>query len=578
MILADLFRSFRPLQNPLGFGAADFVVLCFAVLISMSIVLRAFILRFLPAINSKPLLAMAILGAASISLRLLLLPSSPVPTPSGADDFGYLLLADTLRHLRLANPTHPLSQFFEAVFILQQPTYSSIFPLGQGIVLALGHLLFGSYWAGVVLSAGALSALCYWMLRAWIAPSWAFLGGMLAVIQFGPLSPWTNSYWGGLVSGGAGCLVFGSLPRLLTPRVQPGTRESQVIPALLGLGLSLQLLTRPFEFILLTGCVALYAALHFRALRTLRIPSLVFACTPVLLAALLMSLHNKSVTGRWSTLPYMQSRYQYGVPTTFTFQPNPIPHRPLSPEQDLDYRAQAAIHETGPETLARFSSRLLFRLRYFRFFWPAPLYIALLCYLPSLRRSRWLWTVAAIAIFLLLTNFYPYFFPHYIAALSCVFVLLALNGLRNLSRLHFGEYRVGAQASALLICLTFAQFFFWYLIYFSGSGALRRATSFDTANFVNFGDPEGRIGVADQLNRVTGQQLVFVRYSAQHRFAEWISNAADIDTSKIVWARDLGPVENQSLLKYFPARHAWLLQPDAHPPKLLPYAAGNGFE
>jgi len=92
------------------------------------------------------------------------------PTPSGSDDFSYWLLADTLRHFRLANPAHPMRQFFETVFVLQEPSYSSIFPLGQGLAMAAGWLVFGHPWAGVLLSAAAACALTYWMLRAWTTP------------------------------------------------------------------------------------------------------------------------------------------------------------------------------------------------------------------------------------------------------------------------------------------------------------------------------------------------------------------------------------------------------------------------
>ena len=119
-----------------------------------------------------------------------------------------------LLHFRLANPTHAMHQFFETYFVLQEPTYSSIYAIGQGLVLAVGRVLFGHPWAGVALSVAAFCSLCYWMLRAWTTPTWAFVGGVLAAIQFGPLNQWMNGYWGGAVSATAGCLVFGALPRL----------------------------------------------------------------------------------------------------------------------------------------------------------------------------------------------------------------------------------------------------------------------------------------------------------------------------------------------------------------------------
>jgi hypothetical protein len=64
---------------------------------------------------------------------------------------------------------------------------------------------------------------------------------------------------------------------------------------------------------------------------------------------------------------------------------------------------------------------------------------------------------------------------------------------------------------------------------------------------------------------------VFVRYAPFHRFEEWVHNDADIDRARIVWANDLGAEENQKLLRYYPDRKAWLLEPDVHPPALVPY-------
>ena len=82
---------------------------------------------------------------------------------------------------------------------------------------------------------------------------WALVGGLLAGMEFGPLNQWMNTYWGGAVSATAGCLVFGALPRL---RAHGRTRDA----VLLGAGLGVQVLTRPFEATLLGLCVLLYFA------------------------------------------------------------------------------------------------------------------------------------------------------------------------------------------------------------------------------------------------------------------------------------------------------------------------------
>src|SRR5205085_1662829 len=121
-------------------------------------------------------------------------------------------------------------------------TYSSFYPAGQGIVLAVGQILFHSPWVGVLLAASAISAACYWMLRGWVRPVWALIGGLLTTMQFGPLNQWMNNYWGGALSAIAGCLVFGAIGR-------------QRYGKALGAGLGLQILTRPFEALLLVLCL-----------------------------------------------------------------------------------------------------------------------------------------------------------------------------------------------------------------------------------------------------------------------------------------------------------------------------------
>src|ERR1035441_1533584 len=250
MFLFDFFRSFLPLHNPLGFGASDFIELALVTLLVSLVLLRARVEPSFQRLAAKTGWCMLLLAALPVALRLLLLPRHPVPTPAGADSFSYLLLADTLRHFRLANPPHPLYRFFETVFVLQNPTYSSIYSLGQGLVLALGWTIFGHPWAGVLLATAAFCPLCFWMLRGWTSPAWSLAGAALAIIEFGPLNPWMNSYWGGMPAAAAGCLVFGALPRL-----RHGRRKDAV---LLGVGLAIHLLTRPYESIFLLLAVVAF--------------------------------------------------------------------------------------------------------------------------------------------------------------------------------------------------------------------------------------------------------------------------------------------------------------------------------
>jgi hypothetical protein len=558
-------RAFLSPDNPLGFGLSDYLELVAAVLLAALFLLRSGWRQPLEKFAAKTGWCLSFLAVLPVVLRLALLSRYPAPIPSGSDDFGHLLLADTLRHFRLANPPHALPQFFQQIFVLQEPTHSSIYPLGQGSVLALGWTLFGHPWAGVVLSTGALCALVYWMLRAWTPPLWALAGGLLAVFHFGPLSYWMNCYWGGTVSACAGCLVCGALPRIFD-----SDDKQRRNAALLGAGLGLQLLTRPYEFFLLLAAVLLFLGMEWRKWRR-HVAVIPLTVLMVAAAAGMTLLQNKQVTGQWTSIPYQAYRYRYGVPPTFTWQANAVPHDPLNSEQALDYQTETAVHGPGLDTLRAYWDRLVFRARFYRFFLLAPLYPALFGFVLLLRRQqRLLWALAAIALFSLGTNFFPYFFPHYVAAVGCLFLLIGVAGLQRLNQFTISGSRPAVGTLLLFFCA--AHFVFWYGVHALGSKrVLFTLAPYETWDYLNPGDPQGRLAVAIQLARQNGKQLVFVRYGPQHRFQEWINNRADIDGSAVVWAHDLGPEENEKLRRYYPDRKVWLLEPDAAPPQLTPF-------
>jgi hypothetical protein len=82
----------------------------------------------------------------------------------------------------------------------------------------------------------------------------------------------------------------------------------------------------------------------------------------------------------------------------------------------------------------------------------------------------------------------------------------------------------------------------------------------------------GRTAMVAKFRDLAGRQLIIVRYSSKHEiFNEWVYNDADIDNSKLVWAREMSPAENAQLVDYFKDRRIWLLKADEHPPKLEPW-------
>jgi hypothetical protein len=557
-----------------GFGAADWLEFWLAAL------LVAFAFLWTPRLRThaarfaeRTRLVMLVLFAFPIALRLALLPGHPVPVPNIYDEFSHLLVADTLLHFRLANPPHALPAFFETFFVLQQPTYSSIYPPGQGLMLAFGRAVSGLPWAGVLFATGVLCAGTYWMLRAYVAPAWALVGGVLAVLQFGPLCLWANCYWGGALPAAAGCLVFGALPRLAGAwrRGVPARRRDAIV---LGIGSGVHLLTRPFESLLLFLAMCLFVAfarsINWRcAVRSVSIAAVVTAP-----ALFLILLQNKQVTGSFLLLPEALSQYQYGVPTTLTIQSPAVPQVALTREQELEYRSQLLMHGSQPDSLGRFLLRLQYRVRNYRFFFLPPLYLALLAFLFTLRTRLHLWAALTLAIFALGTNLFPYLLVHYLATVTCLFVFVAVAGLERIHRMRLGGLCVGADLSRILILLCIAEFALWYGLHLFEGEAPHALLRYETWDVISHrASASRRVAVTRELASIPGKLLVFVRYSPRHVFQEeWVWNAADIDGARAVFARDLGPSENSRLLRYYPSRKVFYLEPDYNPPRLTPAA------
>ena len=70
-----------------------------------------------------------------------------------------------------------------------------------------------------------------------------------------------------------------------------------------------------------------------------------------------------------------------------------------------------------------------------------------------------------------------------------------------------------------------------------------------------------------------------VRYAPGHNTQEeWVFNAADIDASKVIWAREMTAEQDRPFLEYFHDRQTWLAEPDHNPPLLAPYSTAEAIK
>ena len=138
------------------------------------------------------------------------------------------------------------------------------------------------------------------------------------------------------------------------------------------------------------------------------------------------------------------------------------------------------------------------------------------------------WVVISILIFgLRLELLYRILYSHYIAAVTCLFVLVSVAALEQLSRWNFPGWLAGSDAARLIVYLCLAHFVFWYGLHLAAGQAFTQdVIRYETWDAINHDDPDGRIVIAKRLAETTGKQLVFVRYYPPHTFQEWVYNAA----------------------------------------------------
>jgi hypothetical protein len=468
---------------------------------------------------------------------------------------------------------------FETFHELSHPTYASMYPPGQGLVLALGEI-FHAPWFALWVGMAVLCGLITWALWIWLEPPWAVAGGLLAALQLTG-SYWTESYWGGTVAAIGGALVVGALARLL--------RRASAGPALaFGLGLAILANTRPYEGLVLGALSAVFLLVHL--IRQVRqgcehssqlVYSIVLPLAAVLLPTFIwMGYYNYRVTGDPLQMPYSLVDKQYGTWSPFLWSRH---SRPMPKFDHEIFRAFSLRFETPENQFDRHHivlQHVANLIDFYRFFLGFSLLLCTLISSPRLVRDRRL----RVPLFLLLLFYLGLsvevnVYPHYFAPATVLVFLIATAAVQDVSsRFSPGKIRLVAACSLFLIIAVFD-------VRRVIDPATRGCPHIDLAGQptevgsgtapTDYGSSptvgahpitvqalfiERRGQVLTFLQKQLGQHLVLVRYGPRHIVHnEWVYNDANIDHSRIVWAHAMPGGKDDELLRYYPDRRVWIL-------------------
>ncbi len=495
----------------------------------------------------RPLRAAMLIAFGAIALRVALIPVQPVPIPIVSDEFSHLLLADTLFHGRVANVTHPFWPHFESLHILQQPHYGSDYFPGHAAVLAAARATLGQPWTGILAECLGFLLVLYWALRGWMPARWAMFGVLLASLRFAVASYWIDAYHGGFLPALGGALAFGAFGRL---RRQVTFSQSSV----LGLGLAILALTRPFEGAFFA--IPMVAALAWQYRQHLA-PLAVIA-TPVAaicgVAMALLGMYFARVTGSPFVTTYQINQKTYGWPMGLAWTPPPkIEHRHIELQRYYEYELGEREKVDGPIDFVEY---LTFRIQeYWRFFIGPILTVPLIMLSRVWRRRRVLFLALSGAVVAILLEGAAS--PHYLAPATAVIVAILVECIRHLRATRTLDVAWLPAGIALVLVLRIAA----------------QTAGLPYTQTLNFQSwccrVEGNLNksrIAAEILKTPGKHLVFVKSKTDpYNLFQWIYNDADIDASSIVWARDLGRERDAQLSGYFHDRDVWIVDPNVEP-------------
>jgi len=195
-------------------------------------------------------------------------------------------------------------------------------------------------------------------------------------------------------------------------------------------------------------------------------------------------------------------------------------------------------------------------------FYCGPLLTIPLLVFPWILRDRKMrFPLVAGAFFLVGLAVETWTLPHYVAPATGLIYLLFLQCMRHLRLWRWRGRPMGVALVRAIPTIACAM-------------VLLRVGAAASHAQIEPAWPRGnldRVAIARQLEATPGRHLVIVSYGPHHDVDwEWVYNSADIDNAKIVWARAMGPQQDEELLGYFHDRKVWHLNGDESPARLEP--------
>ena len=342
------------------------------------------------------------------------------------------------------------------------------------------------------------------------------------------------------------------------------------------MGLALLANTRPYESLFF--CIPVAGALMMWMLGK-KSPPLQFSMLRVVLPLSLllaiafgaMGFYFWRVTGSPFRIPYQVNIATYHLVY--------FPWQKLGPPPEYNHEVMREFYQGAPVVgqyrlahLHPIRTLLLKPVPFWLFYLGPVLTLPFFVWFAIKSRGRFRWPMSRKSRFLLLVcgaTFVglslPIYLPpaHYSAALTAAVYALLLQAMRSM-RL----WRPNGQPTGKFLVRAVPLICFALLPLRAAAPLLHISlppTVIHTWYSTDFHNLD-RARVLAQLREEPGRHLVIVRYEPDHEILEeWVYNEADIDGSKVVWARDMGAAKNQELIDYYKDRRVWLVEPDEKP-------------